>query len=130
MDKNIKLTALVQAVDKVLQANTGLSAVVGKELADYLRGKRFLILSLLVGLTSLAALYTAAVTIRGTVGRDELDFVFLRLFTTSGSALPFSFISFIAFFGPLVGIILGFDAINGERDRGTLSRVLSQLSRI
>ncbi|MEW6623334.1 MAG: ABC transporter permease subunit [Bacillota bacterium] len=121
-----KYAAIIQGARKVFQANTGLSAVVLKELADYLRGKRFLILSLIVGLTCFAALYTAAVTIRSTVGRDELEFVFLRLFTTSGASLPFSFISFIAFFGPLVGVILGFDAINGERDRGTLSRLLSQ----
>ncbi|WP_084295513.1 ABC transporter permease [Desulfitibacter alkalitolerans] len=126
MTQEKKHAAIIQGARKIFQANTGLSAVVIKELADYLRGKRFLILSLIVGLTCFAALYTAAATIRSTVGRDELDFVFLRLFTTSGASLPFSFISFIAFFGPLVGVILGFDAINGERDRGTLSRLLSQ----
>lgn len=126
MAQEKKYAEIMQGARKIFQANTGLSAVVLKELADYLRGKRFLILSLIVGLTCFAALYTAAVTIRSTVGRDELDFVFLRLFTTSGDSLPFSFISFIAFFGPLVGVILGFDAINGERDRGTLSRLLSQ----
>lgn len=114
------------AINKVIQANIGLSVILQKELADFLRGKRFIILSLIIALTCFASLYTAAITIRGTVGREELEFVFLRLFTTSGSSLPFSFISFIAFFGPLVGVILGFDAINGERDRGTLSRLLSQ----
>jgi len=32
----------------------------------------------------------------------------------------------VGFFGPLVGITLGFDSISGEYARGTLSRVLSQ----
>ncbi|MGB4552837.1 MAG: ABC transporter permease subunit, partial [bacterium] len=31
-----------------------------------------------------------------------------------------------AFLGPLVGLALGFDGINGERTRGTLSRLLGQ----
>ena len=36
------------------------------------------------------------------------------------------FFRFIAFLGPLLGISLGFDAVNSEHNRGTLSRVLSQ----
>ncbi len=113
-------------IRSVLQANKGLAAVIRKELADYLSGKRFVILSSLVVIACLAALYVAAGTIRDAVGRDQLDFVFLKLFTTSGPTLPFSFISFISFLGPVIGLIMGFDAINGERDRGTLSRILSQ----
>ncbi len=110
----------------VLMANKGLTAVIKKELADHLSGKRYLILTLLVVVSCMASLYVAASTIRSSVGEDQMQFVFLRLFTTSGSTLPFSFISFVSFLGPLVGITLGFDAINGERDRGTLSRILAQ----
>lgn len=110
----------------VLGANKGLKAVIKKEIGDHLSGKRFVILSLLVVVTCLGALYVAASTISTSVGQDKIDFVFLRLFTTSGSTMPFSFLSFISFLGPLVGLTLGFDAINGERDRRTLSRVLSQ----
>ena len=33
---------------------------------------------------------------------------------------------FVAFFGPLIGLILGFDTINRERNEGTLSKLLSQ----
>ncbi len=33
---------------------------------------------------------------------------------------------FVAFFGPLVGLVLGFDTINRERNEGTLSKLLSQ----
>jgi ABC-2 type transport system permease protein len=32
----------------------------------------------------------------------------------------------VAFFGPLVGLVLGFDTINRERSEGTLSKLLSQ----
>jgi ABC-2 type transport system permease protein len=32
----------------------------------------------------------------------------------------------VAFFGPLVGLVLGFDTINRERNEGTLSKLLSQ----
>jgi ABC-2 type transport system permease protein len=66
----------------------------------------------------------------GTGLRDELKdvakptFVFLMLFTSSGKL--FSLIQFIAFFGPLVGIVLGFDAINRERSSRTLSKLVSQ----
>ena len=37
-----------------------------------------------------------------------------------------SFITFIALLIPIVGIVLGFDAVNSERSNGTLSLVLSQ----
>src|SRR5690606_33164971 len=44
--------------------------------------------------------------------------------TTDGS-LP-SLIQFLGFLGPLAGLALGFDAINGEWSRRTLSRVMAQ----
>jgi ABC-2 type transport system permease protein len=46
------------------------------------------------------------------------------LFTSTGTV--FSLVQFVAFFGPLVGLILGFDTINRERNEGTLSKLLSQ----
>lgn len=126
MVRTAGLKDLKAEVARVLGANKGLKAVIKKEVGDHLSGKRFFILALLVVVTCLGALYIAASTLRTSVGQDQLDFVFLRLFTTSGSSLPFSFLSFISFLGPLVGLTLGFDAINGERDRRTLSRILSQ----
>src|SRR5690606_23043764 len=36
------------------------------------------------------------------------------------------FITFVSFLGPLLGIALGFDAVNSERNRGTLSRLMAQ----
>jgi len=126
MERSAKLQDIKSDWARVSEANKGLATVVRKEVGDHLSGKRFTILALLVLITCLGSLYVAASTIRTTVGQDELDFVFLRLFTTSGSSMPLSFISFVSFLGPLVGITLGFDAINGERDRRTLSRILSQ----
>lgn len=127
MAKDMAVRDLIRSdLSALWDANKGLLAVIRKELADHLSGKRFVILALLVVVACLAALYVAGSTIRSSVGQDKLEFVFLRLFTTSGSSLPFSFISFVSFLGPLVGLTMGFDAINGERDRGTLSRILSQ----
>lgn len=57
-------------------------------------------------------------------GVAKPTFVFLMLFTSTGKL--FSFVQFIAFFGPLVGIILGFDAISRERSQRTLSKLVSQ----
>jgi ABC-2 type transport system permease protein len=44
----------------------------------------------------------------------------------SGAQYGFSFISLMVFFGPIIGLALGFDAINKERTSGSLSVLLSQ----
>lgn len=105
----------------------GLGAVCRKELADHLSGHRFAILVALVVVAGLAAMYVGARTLRDTLTQQSASdpFVFLRLFTTGGSSLP-PFTFFVEFLGPLLGIALAFDAINGERARGTLSRLVSQ----
>lgn len=105
----------------------GFLAVYRKEMADQFSSKRFLILFSLILLAGLSATYTAAQAIRSDVTSNDADsaFVFLRLFTVSSGNLP-SFVSFVGFLGPLVGLAFGFDAINGEYGRGTLSRVLAQ----
>ncbi len=100
-----------------------MTAIIRKELADYFTGIRVPVLFLLVLLASGAALFAVHQGIRGTASEG---FVFLRLFTTAGNILP-SLSSFMAlFFVPLVGIALGFDAVNSERSGGTLSRILAQ----
>jgi len=57
-------------------------------------------------------------------GMSKPSHVFLLLFTAPGKF--FSLVQFIAFFGPLIGMILGFDAISKERASRTLSKLLSQ----
>jgi len=99
-------------------------AIFRKELADHISSKRFIILFLLVFLSAMFAIYIAIQTIRSVVG-PTTEFIFLKLFTTSGENLP-SFLFFLSLFIPIVGIALGFDAVNNERSSGNLSRLMSQ----
>lgn len=108
----------------------GLMAVLEKEFADNFGSRRFLLLFSIICLAGLFATYVAVQSMKPGVTTGtavSVDFVFLKLFTetSENSNLP-NFIAFINFLGPLVGIALGFDAINSERANGTLSRVLSQ----
>jgi ABC-2 type transport system permease protein len=102
---------------------TGVGVVLAKEAADYLSGARMWLLEALVFLTAIAAAYAAILSIRTTIG--ESPFLFLRLLTMAQDPLP-SFIALLGFLIPLVAIAIGFDAINGEFSRRTLSRVLAQ----
>jgi ABC-2 type transport system permease protein len=101
----------------------GLGVVTLKELSDHLTSVRMRVLEWLVVLVALAALYGAIQQVKDTTAEDP--FLFLRLFTTSRDPLP-SFVSFISFLVPLMAIGLGFDAVNGEYNRRTLSRILAQ----
>jgi ABC-2 type transport system permease protein len=103
---------------------TGLGTVVAKETADHLSSARMRILEALVFLTALYSAYLAIRAIRETIG--ESPFLFLRLLTMTQDPLPFSFIGLLGFLIPLVAIALAFDAVNGEFNRRTLSRVLAQ----
>ena len=98
-------------------------AVFQKELADHFNSWRFIILFAIVFAVGVIAIYFDAQFIRQAV--TETRFVFLQLYTTSGQSLPL-FILIIVFLVPIVGIVLGFDAINSEKSSGTLSRLLSQ----
>lgn len=101
----------------------GMGVVVLKELSDHFASARMRVLEWLVVLTALAAVYGAIQQVRDVTAEDP--FLFLRLFTTAREPLP-SFVSFLSFLVPLMAIGLGFDAINGEFSRRTLSRILSQ----
>ena len=104
-------------------AFTGAGAVFLKEIADHLGGARVLVLEWLALLTGIGAVYTAIQDLKQTTGQDP--FLFLRLFTQARDPLP-SFVSVLAFLVPLIAIGLGFDSINGEFNRRTLSRLLAQ----
>lgn len=105
------------------EKNIGLWALFHKEMGDHIRSRRLQLLLGLVAVACFASLYGALTGISGT--SSDGDFVFLKLFITSGSSIP-SFVSFIAMLGPFVGLALGFDAVNSERNSGTLNRLLSQ----
>lgn len=110
----------------VWKSSPGMWTVTSKELADHFTSFRFLVMFLLIGITSLSAVYVAALTIREAVATTpEVDFVFLWLFNTAGRGLP-PFTTFVGLLAPLLGIALAFDAVNSELNRGTLSLVLAQ----
>jgi ABC-2 type transport system permease protein len=110
--------------DKVLSP---FKILVYKEISDYVRSWRFIILIAIIVLTSFGSIYTGLTGLSKAIKQssNEDTFFFLRLFTLSDGTMP-SFIVFISFLGPLLGITLGFDAINSEQNKGTLSRLLSQ----
>lgn len=106
--------------------------IVRKEFTDYVTSWRINILLFIIALTCLGSLYTAASSLQDALqDAEQLEAisndaaVFLKIFTVSDGTLP-SFLTFITFLGPLLGIALGFDAINSERNRGTLSRLMAQ----
>jgi len=101
--------------------------IVNKEISDTVRSWRFIIMVALVVLTCMGSLYTALDNFESAVKTNDPEdsFFFLKLFTLSDGTLP-SFIVFISFLGPLLGISLGFDSINSEQNKGTLSRIMSQ----
>jgi len=104
---------------------SGLKVIFWKELADNLGSRKFLILFIIICLTAISIVYTLSQNISEYVNELSTDFMFLNLFSSSVGSLP-SFIFFVSFFGPIIGIVFGFDAINGERSQGTISTVLSQ----
>ena len=97
----------------------GLHALYQKEMMDHIRSKKFLMILVLVCVTSYASLYGA---LTGITSSEGSDYLFLALYTTSGNSIP-SFMSFIALLGPFVGVILGFDGISGEKSERTLYRI-------
>ena len=101
----------------------GVAAVALKEAADHMTNARFHLIMLLVLLTALGAIYGAIGRITATTAEEP--FLFLRLLTVGREPLP-SFVAFLGFLLPLVAIALGFDAINGEYSRRTMSRLLAQ----
>src|SRR6516165_9962297 len=97
----------------------GLGTVVLKELADHLDSVRMVLLGLLTILFAMIPLYLASEQIL-----SSSEDPFLKLFNSDGQGL--SVVLMLTFTIPLVAIGLGFDAINGEHSRRTLSRILAQ----
>jgi ABC-2 type transport system permease protein len=96
-----------------------------KELADHFSSMRFAIMLALIIMVSVVTAYMVGTGLRDQLsGHAMSEIIFLYLFTSSGGF--FSLADFVAIFGPLIGLILGFDAINRERNQGTLSKLVSQ----
>lgn len=99
--------------------------MVHKEVADHIRSWRFIAL---IVLTFIAAMYVSLSNIKPAVSNtkdpDHL-FLYLKLLTTTDNSIP-PFHVFLSFLAPLLGISLGFDAINSEQNSGTLTRLMAQ----
>ena len=103
---------------------TGLGTVIAKETADHLSGVRMVVIEVLVYLVALVVAWFSTTTIRESIG--ESPFLFLRLLTTAPDPIPFSFLGMVGLVTPIIAIAFGFDAINGEFNQRTLSRILAQ----
>lgn len=101
----------------------GMNVVFLRELFDHLTSARMLVLQFLVLLFGAAVVYFAAEQIRNTTAEDP--FLFLRLFAPPGQSL-LSFVVVLSILVPVMAIGLGFDAVNGEYNRRTMSRILAQ----
>src|SRR5262249_58523427 len=100
----------------------GLSTVLLKELADHFDSPRMVLLALLMVLAAAVPFYSAVEQLRTTTSEDP--FVLLKLFNPGGQTL--SVVAILGFVIPVMAIGLGFDAVNGEHNRRTLSRILAQ----
>jgi ABC-2 type transport system permease protein len=104
-------------------ALAGAGTVMMKELADNLASTRMRLLEILIFITGAGAVYATIGQVRDTIGEDP--FVFLRIFTSAQDPLP-SFVAFLGLLIPIVAISLGFDSVNSEFSRKTMSRILAQ----
>src|SRR5512136_2816889 len=94
-------------------------------MADHFSSTRFLLISALIVMVGVLTASMVGMSIQEeSKGLAKPTLLFLLLFTATGKL--FSFIQFIGFFGPLMGIILGFDAISRERSQRTLSKLAAQ----
>ncbi len=102
---------------------TGFSVVFEKEFFDIMKSVRFIVMLILILATAAISLYISAQTIKNYVSEDS--FLLLTFFTTSKDSFP-SFLNLMSFLIPILGIALGFDALNKEFSQKTLGRILSQ----
>ena len=99
----------------------GFGVVTLKEVADHFTSILVVVLVVLIVATAVAVVRGGIEQIKEITAEDP--FLFLRLFTR-GSPLPL--VALLSFLVPLIAIGLGFDSVNGEHNRRTLSRILSQ----
>lgn len=103
----------------------GLFAIYRKELEDHFSSTRFTLLFTMILMVSLIMGFMTGSGLKKEMeGFTKPSLVFLMLFTSTGAL--FSLAQFVAFFGPLIGLVLGFDAINRERSARTLAKLVAQ----
>jgi len=99
----------------------GVGVVTLKEIGDHFSSILVVVIVVLVTVSAVAVVTLGINPIKESTAEDP--FLLLRLFTRS---TPLSFVVLLSLFVPLLAIGLGFDAVNGEHNRRTLSRILSQ----
>ena len=120
-------TAAAHPVRQVRPGRGGWRTIAAKELADHLYSGRFVVLLAVLGIATAAAVFAASGGIREIAQEAEsISALFLKLFTETIEPVPFPLIIFVSLLAPLLGIMFGFDSVNGERAQGTLPRLLSQ----
>jgi ABC-2 type transport system permease protein len=102
----------------------GMNVVFFRELFDNLTSARMVVMELLVVVFGGVVVYFAAEQVRNTTAEDP--FLFLRLFAPQGGQSLLSFVMVLSILVPLISIALGFDSVNGEYNRRTMSRILAQ----
>ncbi len=93
---------------------------------DHFSSTRFLLISALI---VMVGVIIASMVGMGDSRRDEREWPSRPSSFSCSLRRPgklFSFVQFIGFFGPLIGIFLGFDSVNRERVSRTLSKLVSQ----
>lgn len=89
-----------------------LSVIAAKELRDRLRNRWVLAIALVFAVFSLVIAYAGGAQ-QGAVGVRSLEFTIASL------------VSLVIYLVPLIALLLGFDAIVGERERGSLDLLLA-----
>ncbi|MDP2970330.1 MAG: ABC transporter permease subunit [Deltaproteobacteria bacterium] len=103
----------------------GILTIFRKEMGDHFSSMRFLLISALIVMVGVIIASMVGMAIQEELkGMAKPTLIFLLLFTSTGKL--FSFVQFIGFFGPFLGIFLGFDSINRERISRTLPKLVSQ----
>lgn len=103
----------------------GIFTIYRKEMEDHFSSIRFLLIAALIVMVGVIIASMVGMSMQDELkGIAKPNFIFLLLFTSTGKL--FSFTQFIGLLGPLIGIILGFDAVNRERTGRTLSKLVSQ----
>jgi len=99
-----------------------------KEISEQIRSWRFVILLTLIVLTFIASMYSSLSNIKSAFISSENNnesFFYLKLLTLTDDSIP-PFHIFLSFLAPILGISLGFDAINSENNNGSLIRLMAQ----
>jgi ABC-2 type transport system permease protein len=104
-------------------------AIVRKELADSFNSVRFFVLFILMLVGSGWVLYSVQQNIQTAIQQNQAivnnGFVFLFLYSPLTN-VGYAMLSPLSLIVPIIGIALGFDAINSERTGRTMSRLLAQ----